>query len=84
MIQVGDDESAAMKPGQVLHYLDFYSGIFENHEAQCMNIVFEWKFLIEVIMHGGPSTSIAESPTSFTNHILQSRRSTKKKTATGH
>ena len=36
MIQVGEvreDESAAMKPGQVLYYLDFYSGIFENYES---------------------------------------------------
>jgi hypothetical protein len=36
VIQDGEDESAAMKPGQVLYdYLDFYCGIFENHEA-CM------------------------------------------------
>jgi hypothetical protein len=38
VIQVGDGESAAMKPGQVLHYLDFYCGIFENNEAQCANV----------------------------------------------
>ena len=49
VIRVGKDESAAMKPGQVLYYIDFYCDIFENHEAQCMNIVLEWKCLIEVI-----------------------------------
>ena len=61
----------AMKPGQVLHYLDFYCGIFENHEAQCMNIVLEWNFLIEVMRRPTSCAGSALSADLCSKRILE-------------